>query len=133
MGDQVIVKEGVRMCPANPDASIRIGDWSTIGYHTHLFATTRIEIGSNCLIAPFCYLVDSNHGIARDVLIREQPMSSLPILIEDDVWIGANVTILRGVTIGEGAVIGAGSVVDQDVPAYAIVRGNPAEDVDTRR
>jgi maltose O-acetyltransferase len=50
-----------------------------------------------------------------------------PIVIEDDVWIGARVTILGGVNIGTGAVIGAGSVVTKNVPPYAIVAGNPAK------
>ncbi|MDQ6795887.1 MAG: hypothetical protein M3067_13940 [Chloroflexota bacterium] len=49
-----------------------------------------------------------------------------PVAIEDDVWIGANVVVLKGVTIGRAAVIGAGSVVTQDVPPYVVVAGNPA-------
>ena len=49
-----------------------------------------------------------------------------PVVIEDFVWCGANVTILPGVKIGEGAIVGAGSVVVKDVPKYAVVAGNPA-------
>jgi acetyltransferase-like isoleucine patch superfamily enzyme len=126
IGDHVIVKEGARLCPTNPDATITIGDWTTIGYHTFVFASTAITIGANCLIAPFCYLVDSHHGIARDVLIREQAMTARPIAIDDDVWLGVRVTVLNGVHIGRGAVVGAGAVVNQDVPSLAIVAGNPA-------
>lgn len=51
--------------------------------------------------------------------------NSAPIVIEDNVWIGANVMILKGVHIGEGAVIGAGTVVTKDVPAYSVIVGNP--------
>ena len=49
-----------------------------------------------------------------------------PIVISDDVWIGAQVIILAGVTLGRGAVVGAGAVVAKDVPAYAVAAGNPA-------
>jgi len=126
LGSHVIVKEGTRICPTNPAASVAIGDWTTIGYHTFVFASASIAIGSDCLIAPFCYLVDSNHGLKRDKRIREQPMTVSPIVIEDDVWLGVGVTILRGVHVGLGAVVGAGAVVSKDVPSYAIVSGNPA-------
>ena len=58
-------------------------------------------------------------------------MSSQPVVIEDEAWIGAQVTILAGVRIGRGAVIGAGSVVTSDVPPATIVAGNPARVVRT--
>ncbi len=126
LGSNIILKEGVRLCPARSDASIEIGDWTTIGYHTFVFASYRITIGANCLIAPFCYLVDANHGIKKGSLIRAQEMTASPIILGDDVWIGANVTVLAGVTIGSGAVVGAGSVVTTDVEAESIVAGSPA-------
>ena len=50
-----------------------------------------------------------------------------PVIIEDDVWIGTRVTILKGVTVGKGAIIGACSVVTKDVPPHSIVVGNPAK------
>jgi acetyltransferase-like isoleucine patch superfamily enzyme len=126
IGSHVIVKAGARVCPTSPSASVSIGDWTTIGHHTFIFASTSIDIGSDCLIAPFCYLVDSNHGFRRSALIREQPMTASPIRIGNDVWLGAGVTVLKGVSIGDGAVIAAGSVVNADVEPYTIVAGNPA-------
>ena len=56
----------------------------------------------------------------------------MPIIIEDDVWIGANAIILSGVTIGEGAIIGAGSVVTKNVEPYTIFAGNPAKKIKMR-
>ena len=133
LGDNVIVKEGARICPTNPNARISIGDWTTVGHNTFMFATVKISIGSNCLIAPFCYFVDANHGIKREQLIRDQKMSAAKITVGDDVWIGTNAIILKGVTIGNGAVIGAGSIVSQDVSEYQIVSGSPATSKGMRR
>lgn len=132
LGDQVVVKEGARLCPTNPEASIRVGDWTTIGHHTFIFATTSIVIGRDSLIAPFCYLVDANHLTKRSDPIRSQPMEALPIVIGDDVWLGAGVTVLPGVTIETGAVVAAGSVVTKDVPSYAVAAGVPARVVSER-
>lgn len=126
LGSHIVIKQGAKLCPTNPSSQVTIGDWTTIGYNTCIFATVEIQIGENCLIAPNCYLVDSNHGIDRSQLIREQQMSASPIVIGPDVWLGAGVTVLKGVTIGRGAVIGAGSVVSNDIPEFAIVSGNPA-------
>ena len=126
LGDHVIVKEGARICPTHALASISIGDWTTVGHHTFMFASASIAIGSHCLIAPFCYLIDANHGIARHALIREQPLTASRIHIEDDVWLGLGVAVLKGVHIGRGAVVAAHAVVTSDVPDYAIVGGTPA-------
>jgi len=132
LGDHVIVKEGARICPANPEASIEIGAWTTVGYHAFIFATIGIRVGADCLLAPFCYLVDSNHSIARERRIREQSMRASPIVIGNDVWLGAGVTVLRGVEIGDGVVVGAGAVVAKSMPAYSIVGGNPATVIGSR-
>lgn len=133
LGDHVIIKSGACICPTNPAAEIRIGAWTTVGYHSYLFATTSISVGDNCLIAPFAYLVDANHGIRREKLIREQDMSAAPISIGDDVWIGTHAVVLKGVTLGQGAVVSAGAVVSENVPEFAIVAGNPARIVGERQ
>lgn len=127
LGDYVMLKENARLCPTNPNASISIGEWTTLGAYGFIFAASSIEIGANCLIAPFCYFVDSDHGIARDLPIRQQPMKVAPIRIGNDVWLGTGVVVTKGVTIHDGAVIGAGSVVTKDVPPYAVMAGNPVQ------
>ena len=127
IGERVIVKSGARLCPCNLNARIRIGSRTTIGYSTYIFASDRIYIGDDCMIASFVYLVDSQHNSDDP----SQPMnlqgaSFDPILVGHDVWIGTGSVIMPGVSIGDGAIIGANSVVTSDVPPRHIVAGNPA-------
>ena len=131
--DKVILKEGVRICPTNQLATISIGKRSTIGYHTMIFATKNITIGADCLIAPFCYIIDSNHQIKKDKLINSQPIEAKSIIIGNDVWLGANVTVLPNVKIGNGAVIAAGSVVNRNIPPYTVFGGVPAIKLNDRK
>ena len=67
IGNEVILKEGVKICPANAKARISIGDRTTVGYHTMLFASKNIVVGNDCMIAPFAYIVDSNHLTKKDI------------------------------------------------------------------
>jgi len=129
----MVLKTGARLCPCNERASITIGKNTTVGYHTYLFASEKITIGDDCLIAPFVYIVDSDHNIAKDTLINQQPNSTAPVTIGDDVWIGTGAKILKGVTIGNGAVIAAGALVKDDVAAYEIVGGVPAKTISSRK
>jgi len=132
LGGNLVVKEGARLCPCNQQATIKIGDNTTIGYHTFMFASESIEIGANCLIAPFVYIVDSDHSIDRKKLINQQPNDTAKITIGDDVWLGTGCKILKGVSIGNGAVIAAGAIVKDDVPEYAIYGGIPAKMISSR-
>jgi len=106
-----------------PDIVIGEGFYMNSGCHI----LGEIEIGSNVLFGPKVVVWGRDHGIAKDALIKDQLHVKAPVVIGDDVWVGANATILKGVTIGSGAVIGAGSVVTKDIPEYAIAVGNPAK------
>ena len=108
---------------------IRIGRNSFIGHYCNLrTGGGSIEIGDNVLLAQFVSLIAAGHATAAGQLIREQgPSEKRGIRIGDDVWIGASSVVLPGVTVGAGAVIGAGAIVTKDVPAGAIVVGNPAQ------
>ena len=93
----------------------------------------NVVIGNNVMIAPNVIIAGGNHGVA----LNGTPMcfqidSSIGIKIGNDVWIGANATILDGVTIGEGSVIAAGAVVNHSVEPYSIVAGVPAIKVKMR-
>ena len=127
LSEHCIIKEGVRFCATNNTARISVGNQTSIGYHTFIFASQKIEIGKRCLIAPFCYLVDANHCYEGKTPIKQQPLEVKPIIISDDVWIGAGSIILPGVTIGEGAIIAAGSVVTKNVAPFTVMGGAPAK------
>lgn len=107
----------------------------TIGNHTHLqpgcllnAMVSNIVIGRNCMIGARCAFISYQHGFADLTRpMQQQPLTSRgDIVVEDDVWLGVQVTVLDGVTIGCGAIVGAGAVVTKDVPPYAIVAGVPA-------
>lgn len=92
-----------------------------------------LKIGDNVLIAPHCVLMPANHCFDRlDIPINAQGLTCRGICIENDVWLGARVTVLDGVTIGKGAVIGAGAVVTRSIPAQAIAVGVPARVIGSR-
>lgn len=119
---------------------IEIGDYCFISAAS-LAATEKIIIGNYVYIAGGVTIVDTDfHPIdpalrMRDTIAvstigdktRRLQFDSAPVIIEDDVWIGYNATILKGVTIGKGSVIHPGSVVSKNVPAGSVVSGNPAE------
>ena len=108
-------------------AKINIGSNTYINRNTIIDAIALIKIGRDCAIAPNCYLTDHDHGLNPRFPPLKQPMNAQETTIGDRVWLGANVTVLKGVHIGNDAVVGAGSVVTKNVPAKAIVVGVPAK------
>jgi bifunctional N-acetylglucosamine-1-phosphate-uridyltransferase/glucosamine-1-phosphate-acetyltransferase GlmU-like protein len=124
----------VLLCTGPADGSIRlrIGPDTYINRHTMLDATISLEIGSHCAIGPGCYLTDHDHGLDPSLPPLGQPMLSAPTRLGNEVWLGANVVVLKGVTIGDSAVVGAGSVVTKDIPADAVAVGVPARVVRLR-
>ena len=83
-----------------------------------------ITIGNDCLIGHNAVFATLNHGLAPD---ERQNLHPAPIVLGNNVWLGANVTILPGVTIGDNAVIAAGAVMTKDVPENMIAGGVPAK------
>ncbi len=83
-----------------------------------------IFVGDNVMFAPNVTVISATHPI-HPGLRRKQAQYNLPVVIRDNVWIGAGALILPGITIGENSVIGAGSVVTKDVPANVVAVGNP--------
>lgn len=106
---------------------IVIGAHTYINRNTFLDAILSLEIGEHCAIGPGCYITDHDHGSKLSLPPLDQPMVAQPTKIGNRVWIGANVTILKGVKIGDDTIVGAGSVVTKDLPANVIAVGVPAK------
>ncbi|MEJ7560468.1 MAG: acyltransferase [Pedobacter sp.] len=109
-----------------PGPSIVIEDNVFIGAGCEFNINLGIHISRNSNIASGCKFIDHDHGIVLGERIGAQPSVSAAILIEEDVWLGVNVIVLRGVTIGTGAVIAAGAVVNKNIPKNQIWGGVPA-------
>ena len=118
----------VVLATRRPGAAIQIGD--NCGFSgTTLVAADRIEIGNRVQIGSNASVVDTDfHPLRPDERQRNfNAGKAVPIVIEDDVFVGMDSLILKGVTVGEGSVVGAGAVVSRDVPAGTVVAGNPAQ------
>jgi acetyltransferase-like isoleucine patch superfamily enzyme len=114
-----------------PAPAITIGDNTFIGHQTAFAIGKKITIGKNCFIAGRVRFSD-NDGHPLDHMDRRahkppRKEDVKEIRIGDDVWIGAQATILKGVTIGDRSIVGTHSVVTKDVPPDTIVAGNPAK------
>jgi len=114
---------------SNP--TLRIGDYSHLGYQMGISVGTKIEIGTHVLIANRVSLVGYDFHPLDPIKRAENNPPDFKgcgdIIIEDYAWIGMNSIILKNVTIGKASIVAAGSVVTNDVPAYSIVAGNPAK------
>jgi maltose O-acetyltransferase len=111
---------------------IRLGERSDLGMDSLIIGP--LVVGRDVMMGPRCILLASSHAFASvDVPMNAQGfVEDRPIVIEDDVWVGAGAIILPGVRIGTGSVVGAGSVVTKDVPPWTVVAGNPARAVRSR-
>jgi carbonic anhydrase/acetyltransferase-like protein (isoleucine patch superfamily) len=112
--------------PRRPN-KIVIRSGTYVNRYTIFDAHHHMEIGNNVMIGPHCYFTDADHTYDPGSSVKSQPMKYGPLIVEDEVWIGANATLLPGIRIGRGAIIAAGAVVKRDVPAMAIVAGVPAK------
>src|SRR6266496_4519735 len=120
----------VLLCSGAPrDDKLVIGSGTYVNRFTMFDVSEEIVIGNNCMIGPFCYITDHDHGHDKGRLIGEQPLRSASVVIGNNVWIGAGVIILKGVTIGDDAVIAAGAVVTKDVDVGMKVAGIPAREL----
>lgn len=122
---RVLVSESVRV---QFPWLLTIGEHVAIGPGVTFYNLGGIGIGSRVVISQDTYLCGGTH----DYTVPDYPLVRLPIVVEDDVWIGAGAFIGPGVRVGKGAVIGARSVVTRDVPAWKVVAGNPAKVIKDR-
>ena len=118
-----------------PIALLVVGENSQVGPFSVFFTgDSGITIGNDVMISPHCVFAAGNHEYRNlDVpMIQAGGFSNGPIIIEDDVWIGANCTICDNVRIGKGAIVGANSIVNKNVNSYDIVGGVPAIKISSR-
>lgn len=126
-GDYVTISRGVMIRPSSYyggdyGVGLTMGEHSSIGPYGYVGCSGRITIGKNVMFGPKCSLFAENHVFSdTECSIKSQGVQQKGITIEDDCWIGSNVTILDGVTIGKGSVIGAGTLVTKDIPAGSVV------------
>lgn len=113
--------------------NMTVGDYASIPKGATFYCTEApLTIGKKVIFGPHPTIITGDHRV--DVIgkyimdsTEKLPENDAPVVIEDDVWTGANVTILKGVTIGRGSVIAAGAVVTKSFPPYSIIGGVPAK------
>lgn len=114
---------------------ITIGDDVQINDNVHIAASESVTIGNNVLIASKVFITDISHGSYGANDVHDNPnsdpvkrtLTTNPVKIGDNVWIGEFVSVLPGVSIGNGSVIGTMSVVNKSIPPYSIAVGSPAK------
>ena len=129
--------KGVYLRPTCSDLkglwNMSIGDGSSIPKGSVFYCTEApLTIGEKVIFGPNPTIITGDHRtdvVGKFIMDSHEklPENDAPVVIEDDVWAGANVTILKGVTIGRGSIIAAGAVVTKSCPPYSIIGGVPAK------
>ena len=129
--------KGVYIRPASSDFkglwNLSIGDGCSIPKGSTFYCTEApLTIGKKVFFGPNPTIITGDHrvDVIGSYLIDNKdklPENDKPVIIEDDVWVGANVTILKGVTLGRGSIVAAGAVVNKSFPPYSIIGGVPAK------
>lgn len=111
-----------------------IGENTSLNPYCFIIAEKKVQIGKNCMIAPNVYIADGGHIHSKtNIPIKSQGGEHKEVIIEDNVWLGRNATILSGVKIGRDSIVAAGAVVTKDVAPFSIVGGVPAKEIRKRR
>ena len=124
LGRYSVIESGA--CINNAVGDVIIGDHTRVGLHNTVIGP--VTIGSHVNLAQGITVTALNHNFSETGRrIDEQGISTKHVIIEDDVWIGANAVILPGVRIGTHSVVAAGAIVTKDVPSHSLVAGVPAK------
>ena len=129
VGDHSMIDAFVKIKFCGGLGDIQIGQYCSINSGNVLYSGNGIRIGNNVLVAANCTFAPTNHEYRdRTKAIKDQGFmpSKGGIIVEDDVWIGANVTLVDGSIVKKGCVIGAGSLVRGETVPYGIYAGTPA-------
>jgi acetyltransferase-like isoleucine patch superfamily enzyme len=124
LGDHSVVESF--SCINNAVGDVIIGNNTRIGLHNTIIGP--VTVGNHVNLAQGVVVTALNHNFSNPAMrIDEQGVSTTPVVIGDDIWIGANAVILPGVTVGSHSVVAAGAVVTKDVPPHTLVAGVPAK------
>jgi acetyltransferase-like isoleucine patch superfamily enzyme len=135
IGPLSVIDAFVKIKPAGGLGDVIIGEGSYLNSGTVIYTGHGVTIGNGVLVAANCTFAATNHEFASAAIpIAKQGFqpSRGGIVVEDDVWIGANCVLLDGARIGKGAVVGAGSLVRGTLAAYTVYAGNPHREIGRR-
>jgi maltose O-acetyltransferase len=129
IGERLLMIAGTAPCEldAHDGGRLEIGHRVFVNYGTSISAHTLVRIGDDCKIGQHAIILDCDYHEMDDPLHYGGHGPSLPVVLEQGVWLGARVTVLKGVTIGRSSVIAAGSVVTRDIPPGVLAGGMPAK------
>ena len=133
--DGVTIDSFVKIKPAGGTGDVVIGEETTINSGCAIYTGNGVTIGRRCAIAANCTFAPVNHEYSDpDTPIVEQKFmpSRGGVVVEDDVWIGANAVLLDGAILRKGCVVGAGAVVRSEIPPNAVCVGVPAKVISQR-
>ena len=136
IGAHSVIDSFVKVKPAGGSGDLIIGEHVAINSGCVLYTGNGIRIGNGVAVAANCTFAPVNHAYAnRSRPIREQGFlpSKGGIVVEDDVWIGANCVLLDGAVLRQGCVVAAGSIVRGELQAYSVYAGQPLRVVGVRR
>jgi galactoside O-acetyltransferase len=115
------------------DGELRIGDDCHVNCNVQFGAASgRLLVGNDVIIGPNVVIRVADHGMSRGQPMRTQPHVRGEVIIEDDVWIGANAVITADVRLARGTIVAAGAVVTRSTEPYSIVGGVPAKKIGER-
>lgn len=122
-GKSVCIGPGVNLI-VKKGAKVSIGSHTYFASDCHIESTNELDIGSNCAISWGVTILDSDHHVITYPDVKEKLNK---VHVSDNVWIGCNVTLLKGTSIGKGSVVAAGSIVKGTFPPNSLIGGNPAK------
>jgi virginiamycin A acetyltransferase len=131
IGDNSVIDSNT-VINVNYSGRLLIGTNTKINKFNYISCNNAIRIGNDCMTAAFCHILDSNHGISKSEIMRNQKKTFLETVISDDVWIGTMCTVLAGANIGTGTVVGANSTARGELKPFSVYAGNPARHIKNR-
>ncbi len=126
-GAPILADGSIQIQARHPSTTVEVGDNTSFSNNVQIISETSVTIGASCLLGDAVLILDSDFHNITPSGRHSEPGRTSRISIEDNVFIGSRVIILKGVTIGRNSVVGAGSVVVRSIPPNVIAAGNPTK------